>query len=590
MFVAQSAPKGSFAELVKVVTNAGLQRCLPALAECGARSLADVASCADALIAAGVPPSDVVTLVGLRASAAETAQPLVVAPVRSDVPVRRREASASLQAALAAAEPQNRKRSLELVDQGLLAASSRGPVESRLRTWRRLAEAWGMEPFPITVELVRVMAASFKAGAYRSAQGYFDAARWHQEAYLGSSLDPLVARSIRRHVRSVLRGLPATTLKEAFPFLQLATVVQVHFVAAPFVFGAVPHMVDVLILACWFMLREVEIAAARLGDLQLGDREVALSVPIHKVAQGGERELTRRCLRCVCGAATHPLCPVHAAVRHIARLHMAAVVEFDAPLVPGAAGGEFTKGAFVEAALQVLRAAGIDCMYVDPNGRRRPRFRGHLARVAGATFLASKGVPIEVIQLLGRWSSSAILRYTQAAPLAAAPEVPATALAASTQQSPERLHLCSQVAGAPPIADAPPDALAAGSAGPDGPPGAWEPPEVVHVLAPALALPPPEAPEASTVCIMAARTRRLHRTDAAESTRDSLLWQAPCGFPYGVRSHYRLSAEPPAPVKCLRCFKPRPQAQPDLEPTEEIESPSALSESSDAASSCSSSS
>ena len=51
MFVAQSAPKGSFAELVKVVTNAGLQRCLPALAECGARSLADVASCADALIA-----------------------------------------------------------------------------------------------------------------------------------------------------------------------------------------------------------------------------------------------------------------------------------------------------------------------------------------------------------------------------------------------------------------------------------------------------------------------------------------------------------------------------------------------------------
>ena len=108
MFVAQSAPKGSFAELVKVVTDAGLQRCLPALAECGARSLADVASCADALIAAGVPPSDVVTLVGLRASAAETAQPLVVAPVRSDVPVRRREASASLQAALAAAKPQNR--------------------------------------------------------------------------------------------------------------------------------------------------------------------------------------------------------------------------------------------------------------------------------------------------------------------------------------------------------------------------------------------------------------------------------------------------------------------------------------------------
>ena len=150
MFVAQWAPKGSFAELVKVVTDAGLQRCLPALVECGARSLADVASCADALFSAGVPPSDVVTLVGLRAKPVATAQPLAVATVRSDIPLRRKEASASLQAALAAAEPQNRKRSLELVDQGLLAASSRAPSShaSGLGDASLRRGAWSLSPSP----------------------------------------------------------------------------------------------------------------------------------------------------------------------------------------------------------------------------------------------------------------------------------------------------------------------------------------------------------------------------------------------------------------------------------------------------------
>ena len=62
-------------------------------------------------------------------------------------------------------------------------------------------------------------------------------------------------------------------------------------------------------------------------------------------------------------------------------------------------------------------------------------FGGHAARVAGATFLALRGVPVAIIQLIGRWSSTAVERYTQQAPLAVAPGIPAQALAAGGHQT-----------------------------------------------------------------------------------------------------------------------------------------------------------
>ena len=48
-----------------------------------------------------------------------------------------------------------------------------------------------------------------------------------------------------------------------------------------------------------------------------------------------------------------------------------------------------------------------------PNGRLRQLFGGHAARVAGASFLAAHGVPTPVIQLLSRWTSRAVERYTR---------------------------------------------------------------------------------------------------------------------------------------------------------------------------------
>ena len=50
-----------------------------------------------------------------------------------------------------------------------------------------------------------------------------------------------------------------------------------------------------------------------------GGRPRGFSGALAQTATGGERTLTRRSLRCACGATTHPLCPSHTAIRHLSR-------------------------------------------------------------------------------------------------------------------------------------------------------------------------------------------------------------------------------------------------------------------------------
>ncbi|CAE7195818.1 eIF3-S7 [Symbiodinium natans] len=370
MALAADVVAGSFGELAAAVQAIGLQRHLPTIASCGVNRIGELQSAASSLLAAGVPAQDIEILVTIRPPRLQdqAPEPLVV-PGRPDAPVRRREASASLSAALEAAVPANRKRALDALDADVLASSSRRPVESRLRTWRRLAagnhgpstwnssDAWRPPSRPAPTDRRKTTSTPL-CGSRR----------------LTSPVSPLVKKAIRRYVRSATRGLPGANLKDAFPLDAVGAAVA-HLDLGAFRFEAPAHFVDVLIVATWFMLREIEIVAARVSDIQLSEREVCLAVPLHKVAQGGERDLTRRSLRCVCEARVHPLCPARAATAPTA-------------LFPGPDGAGFSKKEFFQAAAGVLATAGVECFFVDTAGRKRPRFQGHLARVAGATFLA----------------------------------------------------------------------------------------------------------------------------------------------------------------------------------------------------------
>ena len=101
-------------------------------------------------------------------------------------------------------------------------------------------------------------------------------------------------------------------------------------------------MTDVVIIAAWFMLREIELGSTLVRDLGLTATHVTIDVPLHKTAPGGECVMGRRRLECACGVQVQPLCPFHAAQRHLLRLCVRGSVGPDDPLLP-AQGGGFTE-------------------------------------------------------------------------------------------------------------------------------------------------------------------------------------------------------------------------------------------------------
>ena len=289
-------------------------------------------------------------------------------PSRPDLPVRRDATRASLAAAVEAVRPANVKRAVTELRDNMLAKSTRGPYESRLRTWNRLAFEGKVPAWPISTRTLEVIGAAFRAGAYRSAKEYFLAAFRYQEHDLGIEVDPLLRRFANRVIKAIIRGLPGSRLKEAFPLPALAPLVNFADRAA---FGPAraAHSADVFVIAVWFMLREIEVAAARVSDMVVSPGLVVLDLPLHKTATGGERTLTR-------------LWGGHA------------------PSVPGPRGYA-PSGAPWGGWLAVLGGAAVP-----GQGRRHPVQRG-------------LGVP----------APRGAERYTQSAPLALAPSAPSHALA-----------------------------------------------------------------------------------------------------------------------------------------------------------------
>ena len=166
----------------------------------------------------------------------------------------------------------------------------------------------------------------------------------------------------------------------------------------------------------------------------------------------------------------------------------------------------------------------------------------HLCRVAGAAWLAGRGVPTPVIQLLGRWSSTAVERYVQAAPL-----VPGRVL---SQEPPQDFESGIRAAASQAAAGPVPRAILDGRPGEEQPEGRRTPED--DAFSPVLAFAPApargdaaEPADQADHYIFNSRGRRLHATDLAEATTEKFLWKARgCGWPYGIRSFYRVTQAP----------------------------------------------
>jgi len=136
-----------------------LQHLAVELVRHGVHTVEGIAHQSAQLVAAGMQECDVSQLLACIHPERQTEE-----RGRSDLPpIYQNGQRASFTLALVAAQPNILARSTE-------------SQQSRVRTYRAICAAWGVAPFPLSVENIRCSAASFKAGGYRSAALYFQAA------------------------------------------------------------------------------------------------------------------------------------------------------------------------------------------------------------------------------------------------------------------------------------------------------------------------------------------------------------------------------------------------------------------------------
>ena len=547
----------------------------PVLIAHGITSISALRRRVDDLQAAGIPQWKLECILAMKADPVGGRR---TDPGRADLPRAWQGKRASLQSALNAAQPNQRQRALQDLEDDMMARSTNPAMESRLRTYRVICDAWEIEPFPLSMTNVRAFGASMKQGGYRSASVYYQTLCTFQQRNLSTEVTPLVRRCIRDCVRSIRRGLGASTLKDAFDGRLLGQL-DVGDDDTPFNMDNPFHARDVCVIGMWCMLREQELAGARLGHLTLSGQEVCLSIPIHKTDIYGS--LCERRLKCSCLVRQHGLCVWHASERHLIRMGQRSDIRASVltPLFPTGSGQTASKQQFILMMRKVIASTGTDTMRADPQGNHKERFAGHTLRVTGAQLMASCGVPVQLIQLLGRWASSAIQRYIQESPMTQIPNIP---LAVQQRNGDLLGPVVAPIIGENPIQSA--ASLEVPAA-----------PERVEVPVPATPLTDPDLQSElqslkasilrpSQAYVARYRSRVLHYGSMFELDNPPNTWRTRCGWSYGVTNFIRLSEIPAGGRKCHKCFALSRQPDQQADAQDDEDSSSSVTSSSDASS------
>ena len=272
------------------------------------------------------------------------------------------------------------------------------------------AEQRGIEAYPLTPESLKLAAGLLRKGGYRSAEMYLSTFK-NAHIRLGHQWTEQHALEHTECTRAVRRGLGPPRQADALPLDQIGSIPVPD--EDPFE-PAHTHAVsrDVAIVASWWMLREIELAAATIGQLTIEPRNdphnthndlcgrAVFNLPVSK---SDYRALGKiRTHNCACPS---PVCPVAAAQRLRARAVAIASRGHKelstAPLVPTPTGEHQTKTQVVDMYKSLVDEVGLNNL----------RITGHSPRVTGAQRMALAGVSEWRIQTFGRWGSSAVLKY-----------------------------------------------------------------------------------------------------------------------------------------------------------------------------------
>ena len=303
-------------------------------------------------------------------------------------------------------------KAMKTFEEEKFASSNIASYKSKVKWWVDRAKVRGVDPFPLTLEMINVAGALLKAGGYRSSAQYF-AAMKREHVTRGHPWQDILQQGVADAVRSCMRGLGPD---RSCPSLDLRRLENLGPEAVRDMDGVPKNPVDIVVLFSLFACREMEAALRVVGQITIVPKEgtcgvVSLYLPASKTDPKGDGVLRKQ--GCTCLKAPG-LCPVAAAQRLLDIAHEAGRKP-DEPLLvvtgkPDSDKDPPTKAAMVQAFRLVAEKAGYDSQQVKA-------LTGHALRSTGAQHLARMGVEFYKIQLYCRWGSETILRYLRDAPL-----------------------------------------------------------------------------------------------------------------------------------------------------------------------------
>ena len=178
-------------------------------------------------------------------------------------------------------------------------------MASKLNTWDEIATRAGYsDPFEPTSDLIKDVMAVLNEAGYRPAETYLNAAKI-EFASRNGIVCPSAQLAYRQAVRACKRGLGPAKHMEALPLPRLAELPDTQ---APLVRGGPLWPRRFIVVTSWWLLREIEAAAARLGNAsKVHPKGASLNLLVSKsdpTALGQHRSHV-----CTCEAADPAICP-----------------------------------------------------------------------------------------------------------------------------------------------------------------------------------------------------------------------------------------------------------------------------------------
>ena len=293
-------------------------------------------------------------------------------------------------------------------EEKFLQADSAKVKESKLGTLTHLARHAGLVLFPLRIEVLRIVFGAMKAAGYTSGITYISAARV-RNSELNYVTDEATRTWLRGAERAMERGIgPARKAAVVYPEEIAARRPQTtqgtkrqgpRDVWASF------------IVACWWLLRTVEMVALTLGAVFLHEDDLLVEFRLGATKNDIAGRGSRRIHSCCCDGGRKSeetlLCPYHIVLEQVADRIREGAGSGDCLFC--APDGTSATHAGTVAAWQLLIRPEEERDDVGDASCRR--ITGHGARRTGAQWMIRRGMKRWIIVYYGRWGSEAVLRY-----------------------------------------------------------------------------------------------------------------------------------------------------------------------------------